>query len=277
MKRSIRNTLIFFSLLTATIVVGLFLLRPPAAEKDAYWEQADNNSLQIISHELWQQTLDDYLITEHISGINRVDYEALKDDGAEELNQYLSRLAEIDPRSFTHVEQFAYWVNLYNALTVKLIADSYPINSITKLGNSPIAFGPWDDEIITVAGKALTLNDIEHRILRPIWEDYRIHFAVNCASLGCPNLLAEAFTADNQERLLEQAAKDYLTHPRGLSLEGSTLYLSSIFDWYKNDFGNTQNERLETLSRHLPEPLASQVKDHSGAIEYRYDWQLNAD
>lgn len=277
MKRALRNTLIFFSLMAVTIALGLFLLRPPSAEKDSYWDQADSTSSHTISHALWQQTLDEYLITDHISGINRVDYEALKDDGAEALNQYLSRLAEVDPRSFNRAEQFAYWANLYNALTVKLITDNQPINSITKLGKNPIAFGPWDDEIITVAGKALSLNDIEHRILRPIWKDHRIHFAVNCASLGCPNLLAEAFTAENQQRLLTQAAKDYLAHPRGLHLEGSTLHLSSIFDWYKEDFGNTQSERLRTLSRHLPEPLASQVENHTGTIEYRYDWQLNAD
>ena len=273
--RSYRLALTGLAVITATLL--LFFFKAPTAQLDAFWDQANPVSGDTISHELWQETLDEYLISEHSPGVNRVDYQALQEDGVEALQQYLKTQSEIDPRNYNRAEQFAFWVNLYNALTVKLITDNYPLNSITELGNSALGFGPWDDELITVAGKALTLNDIEHRILRPVWKDHRIHFAVNCASLSCPNLLAEAFTVKNQERLLIQGAHDYLLHPRALQIEGHTLHLSSIFYWYKDDFGNSQKELLQTLSQYLPEPLATQIKNHTGAIEYRYDWQLNAD
>lgn len=115
------------------------------------------------------------------------------------LNDYLDQLSKLDPREFNRQEQYAYWVNLYNALTVKLILDNYPVASITKLGGL-FSFGPWDEKVFTVAGQTLTLNDIEHRILRPIWKDPRTHYAVNCASLGCPNLQSQAFTAQNTEQ-----------------------------------------------------------------------------
>lgn len=102
----------------------------------------------------------------------------------QQLKRYIQQMASLDPRDYKKQEQFAYWVNLYNALTVQLVLDNYPTSSIKKLGKGFFSFGPWDDDIIRVAGKKLTLNDIEHRILRPIWRDKRIHYVVNCASLG---------------------------------------------------------------------------------------------
>ena len=277
MKMPLRYTFILLGLIILAVAVVLFFFRAPPAQLDSFWNQAELNSSAVISHELWQQTLDEYLISDHLSGISRVDYQTLREDGVEELQGYLNAVSAIDPRNYNLAEQFAFWINLYNAVTVKLIVDNYPLDSITELGNSPLAFGPWDDHLITIAGRELTLNDIEHRILRPLWKDHRIHFTVNCASIGCPNLSAEAFTRQNQERLLEQSAGDYLQHPRGLRFEEDKLILSSIFDWYQEDFGASQNERLQTLSEYLPEPLATRVKNHKGPIDYHYDWQLNSD
>ena len=277
MSLSRRYLFAILGLVVLAIVAFLFLLRTPPAQLDSFWYQVNVNSSTVISHEQWQQILDEYLVVDHASGINRVDYQALQEEGLEELDDYLEAMAAIDPRNYRRSEQFAYWINLYNAVTVKLIAENYPVDSITELGEAALAFGPWDDALINVAGKALSLNDIEHRILRPLWNDHRIHFAVNCASIGCPNLSTEAFTRLNQERLLEQAARDYLQHPRGLRFEEGALILSSIFDWYKEDFGASRSERLQTLSEYLPQTLVDQVKNHQGSIDYQYDWQLNSD
>ena len=167
------------------------------------------------------------------------------------MNNYIEQLAGIDPRAYRRIEQKAYWINLYNALTVKLIVDHYPVGSITTLGKTLGAFGPWDDHLITLAGQTLSLNDIEHRILRPLWKDPRIHFAVNCASYGCPDLQDIAFTAENIETLLNKAATDYLSHPRGAHFDGDELVLSSIFDWYAEDFGANQQEVLNLSLIHI--------------------------
>ncbi len=239
-----------------------------------FWDVYAAQSTQTIDHGKWQLILEDYLIADHESGVNRVDYEALIDDKAL-LEEYISAMAKIDPREYKKDEQMAYWINLYNALTVLLIVNEYPTQSITKLGETTIAFGPWDDFAITIAGKDLSLNDIEHRILRPIWQDDRIHFAVNCASIGCPNLQPEVFTSENLNTLLDIGAEEYLAHPRALRFEEDTLVLSSLFEWYASDFGSDLPATLAKLSEYAPDELREDLKGHQGEIKYEYDWGLN--
>jgi hypothetical protein len=122
----------------------------------------------------------------------------------------------------------------------------------------------------------LTLNDIEHRILRPIFGDPRVHFAVNCASLGCPNLGAEPYLADRLDVQLDTAARAFINHPRGASISDSRLTLSSIFKWYGDDFGETVAERLEWVAAYANPDLAEQLTGWDGRISYEYDWRLNA-
>ncbi len=245
----------------------------PASKLDQYWAAMDNSSEQIIDHQLWQQTLDDYLV-EDSSGVNLVDYEGLK-DSPEELDQYIQYMSSIDPRKLNRNEQMSFWINLYNALTVQLIANNYPVESIRELGDGLFSSGPWDDELIRINDRDLTLNDIEHRILRPIFDDYRIHFAVNCASIGCPNLAAEAFNADNLNALLDQGARSFLRHERGVSLEADELRLSSLFKWYRDDFGDSEADMLKTLGKYLKPEQQSVLRSFKGDIEYEYDWLLN--
>ncbi len=180
-------------------------------------------------------------------------------------------MADVDPRSYSKAEQYAYWVNIYNAITVDLILDNYPVKSITKLGGL-FSFGPWGDKVITIAGQNLTLNDIEHRILRPIWNDPRTHYAVNCASLGCPNLQPDAFTADNTESLLEQAATQFVNSQKGATLKGEKLQLSSIYEWFADDFGGNKKGVIEHINRYRQ---SDDLNAFDGKIEYEYDWALN--
>src|SRR5258708_8232131 len=114
----------------------------------------------------------------------------------------------------------------------------YPVRSILDIDISPGLFarGPWDNSLIQVEGEALTLNYIEQRILRPIWNDPRIHYAVNCASVSCPNLQNRAFTGATVERMLDSAARAYINNRRGARIEGGQLIVSSIYDWYQEDF-----------------------------------------
>ncbi len=253
-----------------TLFITLLSLQAFAAPKSElwpFWNQANPNSTDPISHQAWQSFLDSYLVQE--GDYTLVKYGSVSSADKQALKNYISGLAQLDPRTYSQAEQYAYWVNLYNAITVDLILDAYPIKSITKLGGL-FSFGPWGDEVISIAGKELTLNDIEHRILRPIWQDPRTHYAVNCASLGCPNLQAQAFTADNTEDLLEQAAKDFVNSDKGVLAKSNQIQLSSIYDWFIADFG-TEQQLLEHINKYRAQPVNSLNK-----VKYEYDWSLNS-
>jgi len=262
--------------LITLVALGYFHKKNAAdSELQAFWNSANESSDKTIDHSDWQEILETYIEEGDWPSINLFAYSDFEEDDMALLDSYLEDLQAIDPRQYAGNEQQAYWINLYNALTVKLILENYPVESITKLGDTLTSFGPWDDPAAVIAGKTLSLNDIEHRILRPIWQDSRVHFAVNCASIGCPNLQATAFTAANLNSLLDQGAVDYLAHPRGLRFENDTLVLSEIFDWYGEDFGSNNTEVLRKLSEHAPSALKEKLINHQGKIEYQYDWSLN--
>ncbi len=254
----------FFFLLCALLSCSVFAA--PKADLWPYWQQSNETNQTQIPHQEWQQLLDRYLITRAENTLFR--YRAVSAEDKAKLKQYIQRLAKLDPLQYRKAEQYAYWVNLYNAITVDLILDSYPIKSITKLGGL-FSFGPWDQNVVTINGQKLTLNDIEHRILRPIWQDPRTHYAVNCASLGCPNLQTKAFTAGNTQLLLENAAKTFINSKKGVAIEEDTARISSIYDWFAVDFGGEKN-----VFNHIRQ-YAPQYKRFSGRVTYDYDWSLN--
>ena len=249
----------------------------PGSEPLSTWQASVETNAASIDHSAWQSLLDSYL-TSHPSGINRFDYAALKAsaEDAARLAGYLTSLQELDPRHYSRQEQQAYWINFYNALTVRVVVDAYPVDSIRDIYQGWLPLGPWDDVHAEVAGLPLTLNTIEHGILRPIWRDPRIHYAVNCASHGCPNLAPTVYTAANTEALLEAGARAYINHPRGVRfVDDGSLLLSSIYEWYVEDFGGTEKTVIDHLMRYAEEELAARLKTFSGSIDYEYDWNLN--
>ena len=243
------------------------------------WDASVETSAFSVDHGAWQQILDAHLRT-HPSGINRFDYGGLQ-AGAEaraRLADYLAYLQALDPRTLSRAEQKPYWVNFYNALTVQVVTDAYPVDSIRHIHESllPFPIGPWGDVHAEVAGMELTLDDIEHGILRPIWGDPRIHYAVNCASLGCPNLAREVYTASNIEAQLEAGAREYINHPRGVDfVDEDFIVISGIYDWFVVDFGDSEQKVFEHLIRYAEPELAVRLQGFSGVIEYEYDWDLN--
>lgn len=247
----------------------------PKADLWEFWTAHDEASTQQVDHAEWQALLDAYLVSDHPSGINRFAYGQVTAADRARLQGYLQALAAVDPRRLARAEQRAYWINLYNALTVNLVLEHYPVKSIRKIHGGLFGLGPWGREITTVAGQDLSLNDVEHRILRPIWRDPRIHYAVNCASLGCPNLAARAYTAANTDQLLDAGARAYVNHPRGARLADGRLTLSSIYDWYQVDFGGDTAGVLAHLQRYARPELAAALAGFDGRIDYAYDWALN--
>ena len=264
------------SLAAAQVLSAGIAWAAPRAELIPMWHASDDASGTTVDHGAWQEILDAYL-SEHPSGIHRLDYGALQASGEhrEQLTAYIGALAAIDPRALAKAEQMAYWINLYNAVTVSVVTEHYPVESIQDISDSLFTFGPWTMELVTVAGQPLTLDDIEHGILRPIWRDPRIHYAANCASLGCPNLATQAYRADNLEALLEQGATDYINHPRGARETEDGLLVSSIYDWFQEDFGGTDAGVFTHLKRHATPELAEAL-DRYTDFDDEYDWRLNA-
>ncbi len=197
------------------------------------WLEHDETNPTHIDYVDWAEWLERH-VEETAAGINVIDYGAVTPDDRAELDAVIARLEAVSISTFARSEQMAYWINLYNAVTVRVVLDHYPVETIRDIDLSSGLFsdGPWDAELIAVEGVALSLNDIEHRILRPIWMDPRIHYAVNCASIGCPNLRAEPYRGATVGTVLDLAAREYLQHPRGIAIDRDKVTISSIYDWF---------------------------------------------
>ncbi|MCY3841193.1 MAG: DUF547 domain-containing protein [Gammaproteobacteria bacterium] len=260
------------------MIVGCAVAAHAAAPPELIpmWNASDETNTETVDHGPWQEILDAHL-QGHPSGVNRFDYAGLKAnaDNRKKLTSYLMGLTQRDPRALARDEQKAYWINLYNGLTVHVIVGRYPVDSIRDIKSGLLTPGPWEMELITIQGQKLTLDNIEHGILRPIWKDPRIHYAVNCASIGCPNLAPEAYRSDNLERLLENGAWEYVNHPRGMSVDDGDLVVSSIYDWFKVDFGDTDEGVFAHLRQYATPENARMLEGHDD-FDDDYDWALNA-
>lgn len=267
--------------LAGTGLLAAALPRPAAAsgpKPDLWdrWTRHDPSSATTVDHGAW-----DAFLARHVQvvqgGVNRIAYGAVPAADRTALAAYLDGLAATPVSILNRSEQRAYWINFYNALTVKVVLDHQPVASIRDIDISPGLFadGPWGKKLVTVEGEGLSLDDMEHRILRPVWRDPRIHYAVNCASIGCPNLQPQAFTAANAERLMEDGARSYVNHPRGASLTGGRLTVSKIYEWFKVDFGDTDAGVIQHLRRYAAPPLAEGLANVTRIADTVYDWSLN--
>lgn len=276
-----------FWILCVAAVLLVATLAPCAASAEwaskpvAAWAASDESSVERIDHDAWQEILTGYLRVRD-AGANRFDYAALKANAGDAANLagYLARLQRLDPRKYARAEQQAYWINFYNALTVKIVLDAYPVDSIRDIRKNWLAGllfpGPWNDVHAKVAGLEITLDTIENGILRPIWRDNRIHYVLNCASVGCPDLAATVFTAANTEELLDAGARAYVNDSRGVDFVNDDLIvISSIYDWYAADFGDSEPAIIEHLIQYAEKPLADRLRNFAGAVDYGYDWSLN--
>ncbi|AMO57319.1 hypothetical protein GZ77_16010 [Endozoicomonas montiporae] len=256
--------------------LGLLISQPamaaPASKYWAIWDKSDETSRKTIDHSDWSYLLSQYL--KPFPDGSLFAYGKVSNAYRKKLQDYIGYMTALEPRDYNRKEQLAYWINLYNALTIELILKHYPVESITKIGPW-FKFGPWDEPITEVAGTTLTLNNIEHRILRPLWQDKRIHYVVNCASLGCPDLAGEAYTGATVEVMMAEAAKRFIQQEKGVAFIDGKLALSRIYEWYAIDFGSK-----EALLRHIREnsqmAMAAKIDQYKGEIIYQYNWNLNA-
>jgi Protein of unknown function, DUF547 len=228
------------------------------------------------------------LLQKHVAvgadGLNRVSYKAWnasKPDRAQ-LDGYIRELAGRKPSQFSRPQAFAYWANLYNAITLKVVVDKYPVTSIKDIKSEgvwldPKGFlGPWRAKRVTVEGRELSLDDIEHEIMRPTFKDPRVHYTVNCASIGCPNLLPKPWRAATLEADLDAAAKAFVNHPRGVSVTAKDeLQVASIYQWFKADFGGDDAGVLAHLKKYASPELGKKLEGVKSIARDTYDWNLN--
>ncbi|HTP84126.1 MAG TPA: DUF547 domain-containing protein [Alphaproteobacteria bacterium] len=250
----------------------------PEAVPWAKWEAHNDASTAIIDHEVWDRFLNTYA---HLGkdGIVRVAYGRVSAADHQALGADLARLAAITIRNYRRQEQLAFWIDLYNELTVNFVLDHYPVSGIKATSFLPGLFSetPWSRKLITIEGERLSLDDIEHRILRPGWHNPLVHYALNCASLGCPNLQPLAYTAANVDELLDRGAHEYVNHPRGVRIDDRKLVVSSIYVWYKADFGGNDEAVIAHLRRYAGPGLAQALSKIQRISSDHYDWSLNDD
>jgi hypothetical protein len=265
-----------FLALAAAAVAARPTLAAPRGETWPRWEAHDPASRETVDHGIWASLLAERVSTAP-DGVNRFAYGAVGAAGRKALRGYIAALAGTAVSRLARPEQMAFWINLYNAVTVQCVLDHYPVGSIRDIDISPgpLANGPWGAKLVEVEGERLSLDDIEHRILRPIWRDPRIHYGVNCAAIGCPNLLPQPFVGARLDRMLDGAALAYVNHPRGVSLAGDRLTVSSIYVWYREDFGGSDEGVIRHLKAYARPDLAMELENRRRIDGDAYDWTLN--
>ncbi len=262
------------------VALGLgFAMAQAAPKADLWprWQKHDPASTAKIDHGAWDKFLKQFVVAPHPSGVNRVRYQAAAAEGVNLLKGYLDAMRGVAISNYNRAEQKAYWINVYNAVTVDVVLSRYPVASIRDINISPgfLTRGPWGAKLFSVEEEKLSLDDIEHRILRPIWKDNRVHYAVNCASLGCPNLQPLAFTGENTEALLEKGASEFINHPRGVDIQNNHLKVSSIYVWFQEDFGRDAEGLMEHWQKYANPKLADALEKYNGGLTHDYDWRLN--
>lgn len=231
------------------------------------------------AHGLFTEILRDYVHS------GKVDYpELCKDD---RLEAYIGQLAETNPDTIASKKaKLAFWLNAYNAFTLKVICDHYPVESINDLHFGGLYIGTllkktiWDEEFVVVNHQKISLNHIEHGVIRALFKDPRAHFALVCASVSCPPLRSEAYEKDKLDEQLDDQGRVFFgqTNKNRFEIDKKRAYLSKILDWFSDDFGENDQDVLLYIVQFLPDYLAAAIKaePHNWKIKHtRYDWSLN--
>jgi hypothetical protein len=229
----------------------------------------------------YDQLLARYVVASY-DGVNRVRYGAwhASQGDMRALDAYVASLERDPPSGLTREEQLAYWINLYNAVTLQIILENYPVDSIRDIRSRTLdprgLLGPWRTQRVTVEGRRLTLDQIEHAILRREFDEPRIHYAINCASIGCPNLKASAWRAETLNADLDAAARGYINHRRGVSVASNgRVTASRIYQWFAADFGGSEARVLEHMRHYAAPALRARLDGADDISRYAYDWSLN--
>jgi len=269
------------------ITAGMTLLASPvftaAANAQESYGSGTTAAAQAASpHAAWTSILQDYVSAPDAQGLTHFGYGKLKANAADKtkLVNYIKSLEATNTDALSRNEAIAHYSNLYNALTIDLILQNYPLGSIRKAKTYNGAkvgglVGPWKKVKTSVNGQTVSLNDVEHEILRKKFPSPYVHYMVNCASVGCPNLLDTAWEASTLDSVRKKAASDYINSPRGVKITSKGLVVSSIFKWFKEDFGGSKANVLKHIRQHANPELAAAIDGGATISGYDYDWSLN--
>lgn len=215
------------------------------------------------------------LLKEHVDAKGMVDYKGFAKDKAE-LKSYLDLLSKNAPAdSWSKDDQLAYWINAYNAFTIQLILDHYPVKSIKDIGAKvkiPFVNTPWDVKFIKIGGETYDLNNLEHGIIRKKFDEPRIHFALVCAAKSCPRLRNEAFEGSRLDAQLDDQGSDFLNNPAKNSITAKQASLSKILDWYGGDFKKKKDMSIKDVVNKFSK---TKITDDTKISYQTYDWALN--
>jgi hypothetical protein len=216
------------------------------------------------------------VLRDHVKN-GAVDYKAIKQD--RRFAEYIEILKRANPEAIAAKDRLAFWLNVYNAFTIKIVIDRYPMKSIMSKFKYALKQSNFHKKYVEINGVKYSLNDVEHNIVRP-YGDARIHFALICAAKSCPPLRPEAYEPDRLNEQLDDQARIFLQDPSKnfIDFEKKKAEISSIFDWFKEDFENNAPSVLDFISRYLPEEQAAKLKSNISEfkIDYKsYNWDLN--
>jgi len=258
---------------------SLTLLAAPAFAQSSYGSGSQGSSVaqtvqNTASHAAFTNILQKYVSSPDGQGLTHFNYRGLKANTADKaaLDGYIKALEGVNPSTLSPNAAIAYYSNLYNAVTVQVVTDNYPLKSIRSLG--PLSSGPWKKKLFKINGAPSSLNDVEHKILRKQFPSPYVHYMVNCASVGCPNLLDSAWEAGSLDAARKKAAADYINSPRGVQITPKGLKISSIFKWFKEDFGG-KSGTLKHIRQYARPELAQAIDNGAKIVDYGYDWSLN--
>jgi len=281
--RFLKSLAIIVSVVASTLSFSPLVYAQSALEKafvaksklaSPVWKKHDPASTIRIDHSTWDEFLAKYT-GKDAAGVNRVSYGSVSASDKMALRDYLARLQSTDVTLLNRNEQYAFWLNLYNASVVNVVLDNYPVKSILNIKSNVLDVkGPFNDTVATVNGQKLTPDTIESGIVRPIWNDPNLHYGFNCAAVSCPNLLSKAFTGDTINAQLAQAAISFINEPRGVKLDGGKLVASKIYFWYSEDFGG-ENGIVKHITKYANDRTKSLLSGKTKIDRYEYDWALN--
>lgn len=243
------------SLFTIAIIVGLTIASASLSRAE-----------DVIDHSQFSELLQKYVKD------GQVNYKEMKAE-EQKLDRYLELLNSTNPDNLARDEQFAFYMNAYNAYTIKLILENYPVKSIKDAGS--LLKSPWKIDFVKINGQTMTLDAVEHDILRPRFKDARVHFAINCAAQDCPPLYPEAFEGEKVDEQLERNARAFLNNPEKNYLDGETLYVTRLFKWFGGDFND---DPLGYVLQFAEGDFKTQLEAKRDKIKVKflgYDWALN--
>ena len=268
MRKLMAGSILAAGLLTlgtvATVGTVSIITSAPAAALEA----------DVVSR--WDAALQGYVKPLDSQGVARFDYAGLTANQADRqlLKDYIAHLETKNPDTMSENEALAYWANLYNAVTVDVVINNYPVTSIRKI-RSGFSIGPWKEDRVTINGTRMSLDDIEHGTMRKKFPSPLIHYMVNCASIGCPNLKDGLWHANTLDADRKAAAETFVNSPRGVRITNKGLQVSSIFKWFQSDFGGNKDGVLAHIRQYGRPELVQAIDSGAKIRGFEYDWDLN--